>query len=126
MLAAYYPALRGAVIPVTKGTQEIEIYTHTLPMVTISFRWLLRSRVCTGFVPVKSRAEEWVSAAIAVLLDGGVSGVSSGSVPPTRRELLPRDLGCSPFVISLLSWPAASGSSVLDGGSGPGGIWIAF
>jgi exopolysaccharide biosynthesis polyprenyl glycosylphosphotransferase len=68
LLAAYYLRFAVEVIPVTKGTQEIEIYTHTLPLVTIIFPLAFAIQGLYRIRPVKSRAEEWVSAAIAVLL----------------------------------------------------------
>lgn len=68
LLAAYYLRFAVEVIPVTKGTQEIEVYTHTLPLVTIIFPLAFAIQGLYRIRPVKSRAEEWVSAAIAVLL----------------------------------------------------------
>jgi Undecaprenyl-phosphate glucose phosphotransferase len=68
LLAAYYLRFAVEVIPVTKGTQEIEIYTHTLPLVTIIFPLAFAIQGLYRIRPVKSRAEEWVSASIAVLL----------------------------------------------------------
>ena len=68
ILAAYYLRFALEVIPITKGTQEIEVYTHTLPLVTVIFPLAFAIQGLYRIRPVKTRAEEWVSAAIAVLL----------------------------------------------------------
>lgn len=68
ILAAYYLRFAVEVIPVTKGQQELEVYTHTLPLVTVIFPLAFAVQGLYRMRPVKSRAEEWISAGIAVLL----------------------------------------------------------
>ncbi|MEO8218248.1 MAG: undecaprenyl-phosphate glucose phosphotransferase [Acidobacteriota bacterium] len=66
MLVAYYLRFALEVIPVTKGWQGVEVYTHILPLVAVIFplAFLLEG----VYRPRSSRSEEWVSVIIGTVL----------------------------------------------------------
>lgn len=68
MLAAYYLRFFVEVIPVTKGTQHLSIYTHILPLVTVVFPMAFAIQGLYRVRSTRSRTEEWVSVGIATLL----------------------------------------------------------
>ncbi|HVT04143.1 MAG TPA: undecaprenyl-phosphate glucose phosphotransferase [Thermoanaerobaculia bacterium] len=68
MLVAYYLRFAVEVIPLTKGQQDLSIYTYILPLVTIVFPLSFAVQGLYQIRPTKSRSEEWASVAIATLL----------------------------------------------------------
>src|SRR5687768_9547782 len=68
MLAAYFLRFTVEVIPVTKGTQDITVYTHLLPLVTIVFPLAFSVQGLYRMRPTRSAAEEWIGVGIGALL----------------------------------------------------------
>lgn len=68
MIAAYYLRFAVEVIPVTKGTQAVEVYTHLLPIVAILFPLAFASQGLYRMTPARRRVEEWLTIASATVL----------------------------------------------------------
>jgi exopolysaccharide biosynthesis polyprenyl glycosylphosphotransferase len=66
MLAAYYLRFAAEVIPLTKGTQQLAVYAHILPLVAVVFPLSFFIQGLYGRGP--SRSEEWVGVGIGTLL----------------------------------------------------------
>src|SRR3954453_4221960 len=68
MLSAWFLRFNVAIIPVTKGTQAFETYTHLLPIVTIVFPLAFAVQGLYRIRPTRSKAEEWLSVAIGSIV----------------------------------------------------------
>ena len=68
MLAAYYLRFAVEVIPVTKGEQDVTVYTHLLPIVALLFPLAFAAQGLYRMTPSRRRSEEWTSVAIATIL----------------------------------------------------------
>ena len=68
MLAAYFLRFIVEVIPVTKGTQAISMYTHILPLVVLVFPLSFSMQGLYRMRPTRSRVEEAVGVFIGTLL----------------------------------------------------------
>jgi exopolysaccharide biosynthesis polyprenyl glycosylphosphotransferase len=68
MVCAYLLRFAVAVIPVTKGTQELSVYLQLLPLITILFPTAFAMQGLYRVRPTRSRAEEWFAVAIASLV----------------------------------------------------------
>ncbi|MCM2315954.1 MAG: undecaprenyl-phosphate glucose phosphotransferase [Thermoanaerobaculia bacterium] len=68
MLAAYYLRFAVEVIPVTKGGQDVTVYTHLLPIVALLFPLAFAAQGLYRMTPSRRRSEEWTGVAIATVL----------------------------------------------------------
>ena len=71
-------------IPVTKGTQAVEVYTHLLPIVTLVFPLAFAVQGLYRIRPTRSKTEEWLAVAIGsvvatVVLSGVLLWVRPGN-----------------------------------------------
>ena len=64
MITAWVLRFYVEVIPVTKGAQEISVYAHLLPIVTIVFPLAFAVQGLYRVRPTRGKAEEWMSVAI--------------------------------------------------------------
>src|SRR4051795_2490918 len=81
MLSAWFLRFNVAIIPVTKGTQAFETYTHLLPIVTIVFPLAFAVQGLYRIRPTRSKTEEWLSVAIG---SGVGEGGGAGGGPVVR------------------------------------------
>ncbi|MGZ8853903.1 MAG: undecaprenyl-phosphate glucose phosphotransferase [Thermoanaerobaculia bacterium] len=84
MVCAYFLRFQFEVIPVTKGQQAITSYIELLPIVTIVFPLAFAVQGLYSVRPTRSKAEEWLQAAIGsivatVVLSGVLLWVRPGS-----------------------------------------------
>jgi exopolysaccharide biosynthesis polyprenyl glycosylphosphotransferase len=76
MLSAYFLRFAVEVIPVTKGTQHLSVYTQLLPLVTIIFPVAFAVQGLYRIRPARSRAEEAFAVAVGCIVGTTVlSGV---------------------------------------------------
>jgi exopolysaccharide biosynthesis polyprenyl glycosylphosphotransferase len=76
MLCAYFLRFAVEVIPVTKGTQHLSVYTQLLPLVTILFPVAFAVQGLYRIRPARSRAEEAFAVAVGCVVGTTVlSGV---------------------------------------------------
>src|SRR4051795_12763456 len=68
MLSAWFLRFHVEVIPVTKGTQAVAVYTHLLPIVTIVFPLAFAVQGLYRIRPTRSKSEEWVSVAVGSIV----------------------------------------------------------
>lgn len=66
LLAAYYLRFETEIIPLTKGTQNFEVYAGMLPLVTLVFP--LAFAIQGLYRPRSNRTEEWISVVTGTLL----------------------------------------------------------
>jgi exopolysaccharide biosynthesis polyprenyl glycosylphosphotransferase len=84
MLAAWFLRFTLEVIPVTKGTQQVGVYTNLLPLVTIVFPLAFAVQGLYRIRPTRGKIEEWISVAIGsvvatVVLSGVLLWVRPGN-----------------------------------------------
>jgi exopolysaccharide biosynthesis polyprenyl glycosylphosphotransferase len=84
MLTAWFLRFHLEVIPVTKGSQEVSVYTHLLPIVTLVFPLAFAVQGLYRIRPARGKAEEWVAVAIGsvvatVVLSGVLLWVRPGN-----------------------------------------------
>src|SRR3954464_1640100 len=88
MLSAWFLRFHVEVIPVTKGTQAVAVYTHLLPIVTIVFPLAFAVQGLYRIRPTRSKTEEWIEVAIGSIVATVVfSGVLLW-VRPGRQDVL--------------------------------------
>src|SRR5438128_12054100 len=68
MLAAWFLRFHVEVVPVTKGMQDIEVYLSILPLITVVFPLAFAIQGLYRIRPARSKAEEWMSVAIGVVV----------------------------------------------------------
>ncbi|MDX1582315.1 MAG: undecaprenyl-phosphate glucose phosphotransferase [Thermoanaerobaculia bacterium] len=68
LLTAYYLRFVVEVIPVTKGQQELEVYTYILPLVCVIFPLTFAVHGLYRMRPAKSGPEEWVAVTIGSIV----------------------------------------------------------
>jgi exopolysaccharide biosynthesis polyprenyl glycosylphosphotransferase len=68
LLAAWYLRFVVEVIPVTKGQQDLEVYTHILPLVCVIFPLMFALNGLYRLRPAKSGPEEWMSVTFGAIL----------------------------------------------------------
>jgi exopolysaccharide biosynthesis polyprenyl glycosylphosphotransferase len=84
MLTAWFLRFHLEVIPVTKGSQEVSVYTHLLPIVTLVFPLAFAVQGLYRIRPARGKAEEWLAVAIGsvvatVVLSGVLLWVRPGN-----------------------------------------------
>ncbi|MGA7615854.1 MAG: undecaprenyl-phosphate glucose phosphotransferase [Thermoanaerobaculia bacterium] len=94
MLAAYVLRFTVEVIPVTRGPQEMTVYTHLLPLVTILFPLVFALEGLYRMRPTRRPAEELLEVAVGtglgtLLLSGVLLWIRPGNpdVPYSRATL---------------------------------------
>src|SRR5205085_6050500 len=60
MLTAWFLRFHVEVIPVTKGPQDLSVYSHLLPVVTIVFPLAFAVQGLYRVRPIRTRTEEWL------------------------------------------------------------------
>ncbi len=68
MLSAWFLRFVAEIIPVTKGQQELEVYTHILPLVVIVFPVAFALQGLYQIRPARGRTEEGAAVVISSLL----------------------------------------------------------
>jgi len=68
MIAAYFLRFAVEVIPVTKGTQQISVYTQLLPLVTLIFPVAFAVQGLYRVRPTRAKSEEFFAVAIGCLV----------------------------------------------------------
>ncbi|HUO84913.1 MAG TPA: undecaprenyl-phosphate glucose phosphotransferase [Thermoanaerobaculia bacterium] len=68
LLLAYFFRFTVEVIPVTKGQQDLSVYTHILPLVCLVFPLAFAVQGLYRLRPAKTRAEEWIGVGVGTLL----------------------------------------------------------
>lgn len=68
LLTAYYLRFVVEVIPVTKGQQELEVYTYILPLVCLIFPLTFAVHGLYRLRPAKSGPEEWLTLTIGSIV----------------------------------------------------------
>jgi exopolysaccharide biosynthesis polyprenyl glycosylphosphotransferase len=100
MLSAYVLRFAVAVIPITKGMQELSVYTQLLPLVTLVFPLSFAVQGLYRVRPTRSRSEEWFSVAIGcfvgtVVLSGILLWIRPGNQVLYSRATLGIFLVCA-------------------------------
>ncbi len=68
LLAAWFLRFALAVVPLTKGTQQIAVYTEILPLVTVIFPLAFSLQGLYRYRGTRTRAEELASVAVAAVV----------------------------------------------------------
>lgn len=106
LLTAYYLRFVVEVIPVTKGQQEIEVYTYILPLVCIIFPLSFAINGLYRLRPAKSGPEEWVAVMIGsvtatIVLSGLLLWIRPASHDTYSRATLGLFLLCEIIFVLL-------------------------